>query len=70
MMDRKNNIEAVLNYNKDDGTRPFKFGRPRTHHEKLFYTCDEGGPRDFVPVTVRNARKESTGHVDGVKLNM
>lgn len=58
-MARKNNIEAVLNYNKDDGTRPFKFGRPRTRQEKIFYKCDEGGPRDFVPVTVRNARNKN-----------
>ena len=55
-MSPNKDIDAVLNYNKDDGTRPFKFGRPRTRQEQFFYKCDEGGPRDFVPMIVRNAR--------------
>ena len=52
------NIKTLLNYNRDDGTRPYKFGRPRTKQEQFFYLQDEGGPRDFVPITVRNAREK------------
>ena len=51
-------IQVELNYNRDDGTRPYKFGRPRSKHERLFYPADEGGPREYVPVTVHDGREE------------
>ena len=35
-------IQVSLNYNRDDGSRSYKFGRPRSKHERLFYTADEG----------------------------
>ena len=50
------NIRVDLNYNRDDGIRPFKFGRPRTKKEQMIFDADEGGPRKFVPSVVRNAR--------------
>ena len=49
-------LRVELNYNKEDGTRPYKFGRPRTSHETLCYPEEEGGTRDFVTVTVRDGR--------------
>ena len=50
------NIKVELNYNRDNGIRPFKFGRPRTQKEQMIFHADEGGPRKFVPSLVRNAR--------------
>ena len=50
------NIRVDLNYNRDNGIRPFKFGRPRTKKEQIIFHADEGGLRKFVPSLVKNAR--------------
>ena len=49
-------LQVELNYNREDGSRPYKFGRPKTEMESLMYPEDEGGARDFVPVTVMDGR--------------
>jgi len=64
------NIQIRLNYNRDDGSRPYKFGRPRTKHETLFYEADEGGPRAFVPVVVRDGRKETDLTLDNASFEL
>ena len=57
-LDKKgaHDICVELDYNDDDGTRPYKFGRPRRIDEMEYYKSDEGGPRKDVNVLVRDGR--------------
>ena len=50
------NIRVKLDYNDDDGTRPYKFGRPRRKEELEHYQSDQGGPRKHVSVLVKDGR--------------
>ena len=42
----------------------------RTKHETLFYEADEGGPRAFVPVVVRDGRKETDLTLDNASFEL
>ena len=51
------NLHVELNYNREDGSRPYKFGRAKTEEERLQYPGEEGGAREMVPVTVMDGRQ-------------
>ena len=52
-------LHVQLDYNKENGSRPFLFCRPMTEQERLFYLKEEGGSRDLVDVVVRDGRNHN-----------
>ena len=52
-------LRVQLDYNKENGSRPYLFCRPMTEKERLFYSKEEGGSRDLVEVVVRDGRNHS-----------